>query len=44
MRMRHILILSDYGLYFKEYEVVDSTKDNLKVKNKETGKIYDLRY
>ncbi|MFQ8921937.1 MAG: hypothetical protein ACLR60_08590 [Clostridium paraputrificum] len=44
MLIRHILILADYGLWFKEYEVVDSTKDNLKVKNKETGKMYDLRY
>lgn len=44
MRIRHILILAEYGLCFKEYEVIDSTKDNLKVKNKETGKMYNLRY
>nr|WP_278679976.1 hypothetical protein [Clostridium paraputrificum] len=44
MRIRHIAILYDYGLDFKNYEVIDSTKDNLKIKNKETGKIYDLRY
>lgn len=44
MRIMHIVILSDYGLDFRNYLVVDETKDNLKVKSKKTGKIYDLRY
>lgn len=44
MRIRHIAILSDYGMDFKKYLVVDETKDNIKVMNRQTGRIYDLRY
>ncbi|MFQ8922584.1 MAG: DUF6906 family protein [Clostridium paraputrificum] len=44
MRIRHIAILSEYGFDFRNYSIIDETKDNLKVKHKKTGKIYDLRY